>query len=59
MTKEEAWAFARDWIEAWNKHHLDRILSHYEDSVELTSPAAARLRGSSVPLTAKSSEKKI
>lgn len=35
--------FACEWIEAWNSHDLDAILSHYEDNVVLTSPVAATL----------------
>jgi len=31
-------AFAEEWIDAWNAHDLDRILSHYTDDFELTSP---------------------
>jgi ketosteroid isomerase-like protein len=30
--------FANDWIAAWNSHDLDRILAHYEDDFEMTSP---------------------
>lgn len=45
MTKEEAWKLAKDWFEAWNAHDLDLIMSHYADTVELTSPVAARLLG--------------
>lgn len=35
-----AWAqeFAGDWIEAWNSHDLERILSHYRDDFEMRSP---------------------
>jgi ketosteroid isomerase-like protein len=34
------WAkhFAADWIEAWNSHDLDKILAHYADDFEMTSP---------------------
>ncbi len=34
------WAreFAKDWIEAWNSHNLGRILSHYSNDVEVSSP---------------------
>jgi len=34
------WAleFAWDWIEAWNSHDLDRILAHYAEDFEMTSP---------------------
>jgi ketosteroid isomerase-like protein len=37
---EQAWAeaFARDWIAGWNAHDLDRILVHYADDFEMTSP---------------------
>ena len=45
MTKEEAWKLANEWIAAWNAHDLDAILAHYEDGIELTSPAAAQLLG--------------
>ena len=39
--------FAREWIEAWNAHDLERVLSHYAADVELSSPVAAeRLPGS-------------
>ena len=43
MTKDKAWGLAQQWIEAWNSHDLDRIMALYDDSVELTSPVAARL----------------
>jgi predicted ester cyclase len=45
MTKDEAWALANHWVEAWNAHDLDLIMTHYEDAIELTSPVAARLLG--------------
>ena len=37
---EQTWAneFAREWIDAWNSHDLDRILSHYVDDFEMSSP---------------------
>jgi hypothetical protein len=37
---EREWAteFARHWIESWNSHDLDRILSHYNDDFEMSSP---------------------
>jgi predicted ester cyclase len=47
MTKEDAWNLANHWAAAWNSHDLDLILTHYEDAVELTSPAAAQLLGRS------------
>lgn len=44
-TTDEAWKLAEHWIAAWNAHDLGLIMSHYEDAVELTSPAAAQLLG--------------
>src|SRR5688572_13823208 len=38
ITKEFTSRFAQDWIEAWNSHDLDRILAHYSDDFEMTSP---------------------
>jgi acyl-coenzyme A synthetase/AMP-(fatty) acid ligase len=35
--------FAQGWADAWNSHDLDRILTHYDDEVLLTSPVALRL----------------
>ncbi len=47
MTKDEAWKFANDWVAAWNGHDLDLIMAHYDDAIELTSPVAAQLLGTS------------
>jgi predicted ester cyclase len=47
MTREEAWGLATHWVEAWNAHDLERIMQHYDESVELTSPVAAQLLGAS------------
>ncbi len=30
--------FVAEWIDAWNSHDLDRIMSHYTDNVEVTTP---------------------
>lgn len=45
MTRDEAWKLANLWTAAWNAHDLDAIMAHYDDAVELTSPAAAQLLG--------------
>ena len=37
--------FAADWIESWNAHHLDRVLSHYADDFEMTTPFMIQLTG--------------
>jgi len=43
MTEDEARSFAADWIEAWNSHDLDRIMTHYAEDLVLVSPIAAQL----------------
>ena len=30
--------FAQKWIKDWNSHDLDKILSHYTDDFEITTP---------------------
>ena len=30
--------FAEEWIQAWNSHDLNKILSHYSDDFEITTP---------------------
>ncbi len=37
---DPTWAhqFAEEWINAWNAHDLDRILAHYADDFEMSSP---------------------
>jgi predicted ester cyclase len=45
MTNDEARKLANDWVAAWNAHDLGLIMTHYEDAIELTSPAAAQLLG--------------
>lgn len=37
--------FAREWIEAWNSHDIERILAHYDDEIVLISPIAQKLLG--------------
>jgi ketosteroid isomerase-like protein len=43
LTEDRARELARDWVEAWNTHNLDRIMSHYAEDVILISPVAAQL----------------
>jgi ketosteroid isomerase-like protein len=45
LTKEIAQHFAEDWIASWNSHHLDRILSHYTEDLEMSSPMIVQLMG--------------
>ena len=43
MTEEEARQFGRKWVDAWNGHDLDEILSHYADDIEFSSPFVVKL----------------
>ena len=45
MTREEAVRFAEEWATAWNAHDLDRILGHYRDDFEMTTPFIVKLMG--------------
>lgn len=45
VSQAQADALAQEWIEAWNKHDLDAILTHYSDDVIFTSPFAVALTG--------------
>ena len=38
IDRKKAWAFASEWLEAWNRHDVDSIVSHYDDSIEFCSP---------------------
>jgi len=38
ITKEFSHHFAQHWIDAWNSHKMDQILSHYTDDFEMSSP---------------------
>ena len=37
--------FAAEWIEAWNSHDLKRVLSHYADDFEMSSPYVVQIAG--------------
>lgn len=43
LTQTLAHQFSAQWIQAWNSHNLDEILSHYDEQIVLVSPIAARL----------------
>lgn len=45
ISPEKAVQIAKGWIDAWNRHDLDSILSHYAEDIELTSPHVVRLMG--------------
>ena len=45
MDREQARRFAEEWIAAWNSHDLERILAHYEDDFEMSSPIITQVMG--------------
>ena len=40
---EDPQTFALEWVAAWNSHDLDRILSHYRDDFQMTSPFIVKM----------------
>jgi hypothetical protein len=45
MDQQQADRIAADWVDAWNAHDLDRIVSHYADSLEFVSPLVVERLG--------------
>lgn len=45
MTNDEARQFAEHWVNAWNKHDLEEVLSHYTDDFEMTTPMIQKVLG--------------
>jgi SnoaL-like domain len=45
IDKRFAEHFAADWVATWNSHDLERILSHYSDDFEMSSPLIAQIAG--------------
>ena len=45
IAREFALHFAEEWITAWNSHDLERILSHYTEDFEMSSPLIVQLMG--------------
>ena len=43
LTREFAEHFAQEWIAAWNAHDLARILSHYAEDFEMSSPRIVQI----------------
>ena len=39
--------FAREWVDSWNSHDLGRVLSHYSDDFEMSSPLITQIAGES------------
>lgn len=38
IDKQWALTFAQDWIDSWNARDMQRILTHYTDDFEMSSP---------------------
>jgi hypothetical protein len=45
ITSDFAAHFAEEWIAAWNSRDIKRILSHYTDDFEMSSPYIAEIAG--------------
>ena len=45
IDKSFAEHYAHDWIDSWNSHDLDRILAHYSDEFEMSSPVIIQVAG--------------
>ena len=45
INRQFAEHFANDWIDSWNNHDLDRVLSHYADEFEMSSPFIVQIAG--------------
>ncbi|MEO6869172.1 MAG: nuclear transport factor 2 family protein [Ginsengibacter sp.] len=43
LTKKFATAFASDWVDAWNAHDIEKILSHYSEDFTIETPMAMKL----------------
>src|SRR5262245_4891710 len=47
IEREFAETFAAEWIGAWNSHDLDRVLLHYADDFQFSSPFIPSVAGES------------
>ena len=46
ISREQALVFAQEWIDAWNSHDLRKVLEHYEEDFEMSSPVIIQLNES-------------
>lgn len=56
MTKEFATAFSTSWVDSWNSHDLEKILSHYSEDFTIESPMAVKLYPESLGVVVGKSE---
>ena len=45
IDRDVAWKFAHEWLDAWNRHDVDAIMTHYADSIEFCSPVVQKVLG--------------
>jgi ketosteroid isomerase-like protein len=45
MDHEEARRWAEQWVDEWNRHDVEAVLTHFADDVEFCSPVAATVMG--------------
>lgn len=45
MDRESAERFTTEWLNGWNAHDLQSILSHYSDDFEMSSPVITQVTG--------------
>jgi ketosteroid isomerase-like protein len=45
ISREFAASFAAEWIAAWNARDLPRVLSHYSEDFEMSSPLIIEIAG--------------
>lgn len=45
ISQEFSEHFAHDWVNAWNSHDIEAVLSHYSDDFEMQSPYIEELAG--------------
>ncbi len=50
LTEAGAQAFARRWIDDWNRRDVEAVLAHYADDATFVSPRAERITGNPVVL---------
>ena len=43
ISTTQAQSLAQEWVDSWNSHDLDRILLHYADDFQMTSPFIAAM----------------
>lgn len=45
LSNETSEQLAKDWIDSWNAHDIDRIMEHYSQDIEFSSPLIVKILG--------------